>query len=74
MHDTNASKDENERKKSRSVRPYFYIYLVCFRIYGKIRKWNGKREGVYPARICGIPFLAGIIPYYFHIYKIWKKK
>ena len=39
------------------------LILARFRIYGKIQKWYGKREGVYPARICGIPFLAGIIPY-----------
>ena len=54
-------------------RPYFYIYSVRFRIYGKIRKWDGKREEVYPARICEIPFLAGIIPYFSRIYKIRKK-
>ena len=52
---------------------YFYIYPARFRIYGKIRKWDGKREGVYLARICGIPFLAGIIPYFFRICKIWGK-
>ena len=52
------SKDENVPS-----RPYFYIHPVRFRIYEKMRKWDGKREGVYPARICGILFLAGIIPY-----------
>jgi len=62
----NKNKDENGQKKSRPVppRPYFYIYPACFRIYGKIRKWDEKRERVYPARICGIPFLSGIIPYF----------
>ena len=34
-----------------------------FHIYGKIRKWDGKRQRVYSARIYGIPFLAGIFPY-----------
>ena len=52
---------------------YFYIYPARFRIYGKIRKWDGKREMVYPVRICKIPFLAGIIPYFSRIYKIRKK-
>ena len=44
-------------------RLYFYIYPARFRIYGKIWKRDRKREGVYPARICGIPFLAGMILY-----------
>ena len=54
-------------------RSYFYIYSVYFCIYEKIQKWDGKRERVYPACICGIPFLAGIIPYFFRIYKIREK-
>ena len=69
-----SPKDENGWEKSRPVPPVFYIYPVRFRIYGKIQKWDGKREGVYLARICGIPFLAGIIPYFFRICKIREKK
>ena len=68
-----VSKDENERKKSRPVPPVFLYLSRLFSYLRKIWKWDRRREGVYPARICGIPFLAGIIPYYFHIYKIWKK-
>ena len=65
---------KTDGKNSVPFCPYFYIYSACFCIYGKTRKWNGKREGVYPARICGIPFLAGIIPYFSRIYKIQKNK
>ena len=54
-------------------RPYFYIYPVRFRIYGKIQKWDEKRQRVYPVCICGIPFLAGIILYFSRIYKIREK-
>ena len=60
-----------------SVRPYFYIcfiFIVKQKRDGKFRKrdgkrdrgnreWDGIRERVYPARIAGIPFLAGMNPY-----------
>ena len=68
-----SPKDENGWEKSRPVPPVFYIYPVRFRIYGKIQKWDGKQERLYPVYICGIPFLAGIILYFSHIYKIWEK-
>ena len=68
-----ALRMKTHRKNPVPSCPYFYIYPARFRIYGKIQKWDGKREEVYPARICGIPFLAGIIPYFSRIYKIWKK-
>ena len=70
-----AGRKRTEKFPSRPVpsRPYFCIYPACFCIYGKIHKWDGEREGMYPACICGIPFLAGIIPYFFRIYKIREK-
>ena len=62
-------KVKNGRTKSRPIlyHLYFYIYPVCFRIYRKIRRRDGKREGVYPTRICRILFFSPnnfvLVPY-----------
>ena len=59
--------------------PVFPFSPACFRICGKIWKRDGKRDGskrererkwlrVFPARICGIPFNTGIIPFYSRIF------
>jgi len=76
-------------KNSISVCPYFYIcsiFIVKQKRDGKFRKrdgkrdrgnreWDGIRERVYPARIAGIPFLAGMNPLFipFSIYTGWAK-
>ena len=47
--------------KTHLIPPVFlYFFPTRFRIYGQIQKCNGKREVV---RICGIPFLTGMILY-----------
>ena len=56
-------KDENGWTKSRPVLPVFLYLSRLFPYLQKIQKRDGKREGVYPIRICEIPFLAGMIPY-----------
>ena len=50
-------------------RPFFHIWPARFRIFGKIWKWYGirdggfrKRERCFSVRIFGIPYLAGILP------------
>ena len=58
-----SCKDETDEQNPVPSCPYFYIFFASFRMYGQIQKWDRKREEVYPARICGIPFLNGMIPY-----------
>ena len=50
-----ATKDENGKNLVLS-RPYFYIYFVHFRIYGKIQKWDGSGKGCIPPVLAGSHF------------------
>ena len=67
------AKDENGRKKSHLVAPVF-LYHFCLFPYLRTNTEIGREaRRVYPARICGIPFLTGMIPYQCCIYKIRKR-
>ena len=66
-------KVENGQTKSRPV-PSVFLYLSRSFLYlRKNTEMEREAGGVYPVRICGIPFLTGIMPYFFRICKIREK-